>query len=125
MARNFRWPWRSLCSEALSGVWDSQAVPPVKDVMPTSEEEKVAVDKKGLDLRFYITREPVILAVLSILVVVFFLAVTGLSRIYHSQQESLGTRWFTRGVADLQTRHYDRAVIEFRTALLYARDNYS
>ena len=54
-----------------------------------------------------------------------FLVVAGLSHIYHAQQESLGNRWFARGVRDLKERRYDRAVTEFRTALLYSRDNYA
>ena len=75
--------------------------------------------------RFYRTREPVILTVLSALAVVFFLAVTGLSHFYAGQQESLGTRWFTRGVRDLKKQRFQAAVSELRTALLYSRENYS
>ena len=76
-------------------------------------------------LRPYFAEEPVILTLLSALAVVLFLAVTGLSHIYHAQQESLGNRWFTRGVADLKERRFESAVSDFRTALLYSRDNYS
>jgi tetratricopeptide (TPR) repeat protein len=76
------------------------------------------------DLRFYMKQEPVILALLAVLAIVFFLAVTGLSRVYHAQQASLGDRWFNRGAADLRLRRFDQAVIEFRAALLYSRDNY-
>lgn len=65
------------------------------------------------------------LVLLSILAVAFFLAVTGLSRVYHAQRASLGDRWFSRGVADLNAKHYDAAVTEFRAALLYSRDEYS
>jgi tetratricopeptide (TPR) repeat protein len=94
-------------------------------VMSISQDNALATHAKRPDLRFYITREPLILVLLSALAVVLFLAVTGLSRAYHAQQQSLGNRWFTRGVGDLRAGHYGRAVIEFRTALLYARDNYS
>jgi len=80
--------------------------------------------EKEPGLRFYLSREPLILALLSALAVVSFLAVSGLSRIYHAQQQSLGNRWFTRGAADLKARHFELAVNEFRTALLYSRDNY-
>lgn len=79
----------------------------------------------GLDLRAYLTREPVIVALLSVLAVAAFLAVTGLSRLYHAQQDSLANRWFTRGVADLKAQRFDVAAVEFRAALLYSRDNYS
>ncbi|MGH9498608.1 MAG: tetratricopeptide repeat protein [Terriglobales bacterium] len=75
--------------------------------------------------RFYLGREPATLAVLSVLAVVVFLAVAGLSRVYHAQQESLGNRWFTRGLVDLKAQRFDRAVSEFRTALIYSRDNYA
>jgi tetratricopeptide (TPR) repeat protein len=70
-------------------------------------------------------RKPATLALLAVLAVVSFLAVSGLSRAYHAQQESLGNRWYARGVADLKQQHFDRAVSEFRTALLYSRDNYA
>jgi tetratricopeptide (TPR) repeat protein len=63
-------------------------------------------------------------ALLAVFGVIFFLAVSGLSRAYHAQREALGNRWFNRGVEDLQARRYDRAVTEFRSALLYSRDNY-
>jgi len=65
------------------------------------------------------------LAGLSLLAVVFFLAVAGLSRAYYAQQESLGKRWFARGIADLSAGHDNDAVKEFRTALRYSRDNYA
>jgi len=85
----------------------------------------MAADRNWLDLRRYLAREPVILALLSIAAVILFLAVTGLSRAYHAQRESLGNRWFSRGVADLNARHYDSAITEFRAALLYSRDSYA
>ena len=68
-------------------------------------------------------QQPTLLALLALLAVLFFLAVTGLSRAYHAQRDSLGDRWFTRGVVDLSARHYDSAVMECRSALLYSRDN--
>src|SRR5579863_3942923 len=76
-------------------------------------------------MRAYLTREPVILALLTVLAVVFFGVVGGLSRAFHAQQESLGQRWFSRGVADLQAQRFDAAATEFRAALRYSRDNYS
>jgi tetratricopeptide (TPR) repeat protein len=60
-----------------------------------------------------------------LLAVVFFLAVTALSHIYQAQQESLGNRWFLRGAADLKQGHFESAVTEFRSALLYSRDSYA
>jgi len=101
------------------------AVSSKERTMHGSQDETVAASENQRDLRFYLTREPLILALLSALAVVLFLAVGGLSRIYHTQQESLGNRWFNRGVADLNQRRFDRAVSEFRTALRYSRDNFS
>ena len=75
-------------------------------------------------LKWYSTREPVILLALTTLTVVFFLAVSALSRIYHTQQESLGESWFKRGEADEQAGQLDRAITEFRAAELYSRDNF-
>ena len=63
--------------------------------------------------------------VVLLLAMMFFAGVTGLSRLYRAQRESLGSRWFSRGVADLQAKKFNSAVTEFRAALLYSRDNYS
>src|ERR1700687_2052972 len=91
--------------------------------MLATQENETGVFKR-LDLRVYIKQQPVILALLAVFGVMFFLAVSGLSRAYHAQREALGNRWFNRGVADLQARRYDSAMTEFRSALLYSRDNY-
>jgi tetratricopeptide (TPR) repeat protein len=64
------------------------------------------------------------LAILALLGVIFFAGVTGLSRTYHAQREFLGSRWFSRGVGDLSAGRFEAAVMEFRSALLYSRDNY-
>ena len=80
----------------------------------------------GLDNRQpYLGQQPLLLAALATIVVAFFLVVTGLSHAYHAQRESIGNRWFGRGIADLNAGHFDSAVMEFRSALLYSRDNYS
>jgi len=70
-------------------------------------------------------REPVTLAILSGLAVLLFLVVAVLSRIYHSQQQSLAEDWSSRGTADLAAQQYASAVTDFRTSLLYDRDNNS
>ncbi len=64
------------------------------------------------------------LAIMFVLAVIFFLFVTGLSRIYYAQRQALGNRWFSRGAADLDANNFAAAVTEFRTALLYSRDDY-
>jgi tetratricopeptide (TPR) repeat protein len=83
----------------------------------------MSLEPKRLDLSLYFSREPVILAVLTGLAVVLFLAVTGLSRLHGAQQESLAVEWSTRGVNDLNSGNYKIAILEFRTALQYSRDN--
>lgn len=93
--------------------------------MPTSPQVTMAASEKETGLRYYLKREPLILAALSALAVLAFLGVSGLSRMYHAQQAALGNRWFTRGEADLRAHRYELAVNEFRTALLYSRDNYT
>ena len=97
--------------------------------MPEAQDEPVQEDpvktKALLNYRFYLRQRPVVLAVLSVLAVVFFLTVTGLSRAYQAQREALGNRWFNRGVAELQAKRFDAAVSDFRSALLYSRDNYT
>ena len=92
--------------------------------METTQLETITPSEKEPGLRYYLKREPLILAVLSALAVLAFLGVSGLSRIYHAQQAALGNRWSARGEADLKARRYQLAVNEFRTALLYSRDNY-
>jgi predicted Zn-dependent protease len=77
------------------------------------------------ELRVYLRQQPVMLALVAGLAVIFFLAVTGLSRAYQAQREALGSRWFSRGVTDLRAEHFDSAITEFRSALLYSPDDYS
>jgi tetratricopeptide (TPR) repeat protein len=92
--------------------------------MPDSQGDAMAAGKWE-ELRLYLRQQPVMLVLLAVLAVIFFLAVTGLSRADHAQRDFLGDRWFTRGVADLSAHHYDSAVMEFQSALLYSRDNYT
>lgn len=78
-----------------------------------------------LELQPYLRREPVTLALLTGLAIIAFSAVAGLSRLYFKQQDSLANRWSTRGMEDLKATRFGSAVVDFRTALLYARDNYT
>jgi tetratricopeptide (TPR) repeat protein len=87
--------------------------------------DKLAAAGKRLDASPYLAREPVILTLLFAVALVAFLAVTGLTHVYHAQRDHLGTRWYARGSAELNAGHYGAAVNDFRAALLYSRDNYS
>ena len=85
--------------------------------------DEVAVARHP-NLRLYLRQQPVMLGVLSVLLVVFFLFVSGLSRAYYSQRQALGSRWFSRGLVDLNAQRFSPAVTEFRAALLYSRDDF-
>jgi tetratricopeptide (TPR) repeat protein len=80
---------------------------------------------KKLNVRPYLAREPVMLALLSALAVALFLAVNGLAHAYRAHQGVLGNRWFTRGCAELNAGRFSSAVSDFASALLYSPDNYS
>ena len=73
----------------------------------------------------YFSRRPVVLALLFFAAIVSFLAVTAISRAFQARQAALGDRWFTRGIADLNAQRFQNAVLDFRSALRYSRDNYS
>jgi tetratricopeptide (TPR) repeat protein len=76
-----------------------------------------------LKLRDLAASQPLSLAFLTVLAIILFLAVTAISRIYNAQQKTLADRWSLRGAADLKANRYPLAVSDFRTSLLYARDN--
>jgi tetratricopeptide (TPR) repeat protein len=73
----------------------------------------------------YLTRRPVVLALLFLAAIAFFVAVTALSRAFQAQQNALADRWSTRGVTDLSAGRFENAVQDFRSALRYSRDDYS
>ena len=91
--------------------------------MVDSSGEGVA-SPRHFNLRFSLRQQPVMLAIVSVLLVFAFLLVTGLSQIYHSQRRALGARWFNRGLTDLKNSQYSPAVTKFRSALLYSRDDF-
>jgi tetratricopeptide (TPR) repeat protein len=91
--------------------------------MSESQGDSMAAGKLE-EVRQYLRQQPVMLALLAVLAVIFFTAVTGLSRAYQAQRNALGSRWFSRGVVDLRAQRFEGAVTEFRSALLYSRDNY-
>lgn len=93
--------------------------------MPEPDGDTQAAVGDERNFRRYLRHEPVVLALLSALAVIFFVAVTALSHLYQAQQEFLGNRWFMRGTTDLKQLHFDAAVTEFRSALLYSRDSYA
>jgi tetratricopeptide (TPR) repeat protein len=60
----------------------------------------------------------------SLLILGLLFAVTGFAtRLYHAQQKAIAQQWFARGQQELRAGRADRAVADFRTALVYQRDN--
>lgn len=85
----------------------------------------MTTESSRLDFSPYLRREPLTLALLSLGVVVFFLLVAGISRLFFAQQEELAKRWSMRGVSDLNAGNYRAAIPEFQAALLYSRDDFN
>jgi tetratricopeptide (TPR) repeat protein len=83
----------------------------------------VSETTKRLSFTFDSTREPITLAVLLALTAALLAVVGGLSRMYEAQQRALAEEWVQRGLQDMQAGKYADAVTDFRTALLYRRDN--
>ncbi len=92
--------------------------------MPEVQEQKASGERLSR-VRVYLRQRPVMLVLLTTLTVTFFVFVAALSRAYKDQQSALGSRWFQRGLADLSGKRYQAAVMDFRAALLYSRDNYT
>src|SRR5215472_14437087 len=64
------------------------------------------------------------LVLLSLIMLGIFFVITGFAvKRYHASQLTLGGRWYERGQAALQSNRPEEAVDDFRTALVYARDN--
>lgn len=80
---------------------------------------------RRIPLPLHVRREAVTLAVLSGMAGLLLLGVSALSGVFQMQQESLATRWATRGEAELKAENYTAAVTDFRTALRYSHDDYS
>ncbi len=80
-------------------------------------------EPKRLNFSPYLSREPVTLALLTGVAVLFFLAVSALARLYDAQRQHLAENLAVQGVADLNAQQYRAAVDNIRTALVYARDN--
>jgi tetratricopeptide (TPR) repeat protein len=61
---------------------------------------------------------------LSVVGLAVLFAITGFAvNLYHAKYESLGREWHARGEADLKAGKALKAVVDFRTALVYARDS--
>jgi tetratricopeptide (TPR) repeat protein len=67
--------------------------------------------------------ETVLILTLIGLAVLF--VITGFAaRLYHAKETALGEEWYARGEQQLKAGQAERAVADFRTALVYSRDDY-
>ena len=67
--------------------------------------------------------DAVIFAALLATAVVAFGATYGITKSYARREDALARRWYSRGEQDLASGKAKNAVTDFRTALLYSRDN--
>jgi tetratricopeptide (TPR) repeat protein len=70
-------------------------------------------------------RPPVVIAALAIVALAAFFLVDRLVTRFAEQQKALARHLYAQGEADVNGGHPDRAIEEFRAALLYSRDNFS
>jgi tetratricopeptide (TPR) repeat protein len=69
-------------------------------------------------------REPLAVLILAVLASLFFAVTHNYTAAYDNRRAELGAEWYGRGLRDLQAGRSEAAVDEFRTALLYAPDNW-
>ena len=70
------------------------------------------------------SRPPVVLAILALVAVLGFVLVNHLVRRFSEQQKALARHLFSQAQLDVRSGHPDRAIEEYRAALLYDRDNF-
>lgn len=81
-------------------------------------------DTSDRSLRWYFAQEPMIVLVLAAIAAVLFVAVAGLSKLFHTQRAAIGNRAYLQGVADMDAGRLGRAVDQLSTALFYSPDNF-
>jgi len=75
-------------------------------------------------LRWYATREPVVILVLTAVAVVSFALVSLLSRVYTARERSESVKWFRRASFDQKKGYLKQAAGEYQAAILYAPANF-
>ena len=68
-------------------------------------------------------REPVLLLLLLLTALALFAAALMLTRAFHDREQQLAEQWFERGKSELAAGRSDVAIADFRSALLYQRDD--
>jgi tetratricopeptide (TPR) repeat protein len=74
--------------------------------------------------RDFVVREPLLVAILVLIAVVFSTVTHAYSQAYDRRRNQLGQQWFATGNADLQKSQPVAAIAAFRTALLYDPQNW-
>jgi Flp pilus assembly protein TadD len=74
--------------------------------------------------RDFIIREPLLVAILVLITIVFSFFTHAYSQAYDRRRAVLGVQWFERGKHDLKSNQPKTAVEDFRTALLYDPRNW-
>ena len=70
-------------------------------------------------------RELVMLVTITGLIIVLFIGVTALSRMFYAQQGDLAARWSARGTSDLAANKFSDAMNDYRASLRYAPNSYA
>lgn len=68
-------------------------------------------------------REPLLLLVLLAILAALFGAAGTLTRAFHAREQQLAQQWYDRGQSELAAGRSETAIGDFRSALLYERDN--
>jgi tetratricopeptide (TPR) repeat protein len=90
--------------------------------MNPEDAESSVLAEGGLSPRKTSDRDTTL--VLSLFGLVILFAVAGVTaRFFHAKEQSLGREWYARGQADLQAGKPQVAIVDFRNALAYSRDN--
>ncbi len=75
------------------------------------------------DLRASTYRPETVFA-LSLVILVLLFVVTGFAvRTYHAKEQALGREWFEQGASQMKDGRPEDAIVDFRTALIYERNN--
>jgi tetratricopeptide (TPR) repeat protein len=70
-----------------------------------------------------IRREPILLLLLLFIAIALFAGALMLTRAFHDREQQLAEQWFERGKSELAAGRSDTAIRDFRSALLYERDD--
>ena len=76
------------------------------------------------DLKYFLSRAPVVFTILFVTAVLAFLAVSHLVARFRQQEKALGRHLYEQGQAEYASGDPERAIADFRAALTYNRDDF-